>query len=185
MGYFISMLSSLLGITYWFFTKSENEVRVWGILALLAGVIILVLLPKVDFQKKSIQVIGLGGFLLLGLAQIPALSFWASSSLISDGPEGVIGLRWGILPHLLLLSSTVWISLYFLLALFGKKWKLPSALLFFVLILSLWNLYLGNILQSMLFSPYESETVLIKSEVEELKSKVNELEKEIKADKTP
>ncbi len=112
--YFIGILSSLLGIVYLFFVRTESEVHLWGLFALLAGIIILIFLPKMNQEKRTTQLISLLGFLLLSLAQIPAIYLWTSSALITDGPEGIITLRWGIIPHLLLLSLTLWMSLHFL-----------------------------------------------------------------------
>lgn len=105
--------SIITGVIYVTFPVIEAEARVWGAWIVGAGVLS-VISAMVPLTHLILRVIGIAGYSLLTIAQIVPICLWLLLVPVTDGPEGDIGTRLYIVPHVLtsLLSTATLVRIY-------------------------------------------------------------------------
>jgi len=79
----------------------EQEVRTWGIWAMLGG-ISSVLAGYIPLQRPLIRIPVIVGYSILILAQVMPIILWIMLVPITDGPQGVVGSWLYVVPHILI-----------------------------------------------------------------------------------
>lgn len=105
--------SVITGLIYVTFPVIEVEARVWGVWIVGAGVLS-VIFAMVPVTHVILRAIGIAGYALLTIAQTVPICLWLLLVPVTDGPEGDIGTRLYVVPHVLtaLLSTATLVKIH-------------------------------------------------------------------------
>lgn len=98
----VTLVSALLLFSY---GPSEAETDLWMFLGSLAGLLAIVS-AFVKPQSILLKIAGTSGFLLLLLAQVPAIYMWFTSPLIGERSKFVVS-EWYSIPHFLVVILAI------------------------------------------------------------------------------
>jgi hypothetical protein len=105
--------SVITGLIYVTFPVIEVEARMWGEWIVGAGVLS-VIFAVVPLTPVILRAISIAGYALLTIAQTVPICLWLLLVPVTDGPEGDIGTRLYVVPHVLtaLLSTATLVKIH-------------------------------------------------------------------------
>jgi len=105
--------SVITGLIYITFPVIEVEARVWGAWIVGAGVLS-VISAMVPLTHVILRAIGIAGYALLAIVQTVPICLWLLLVPVTDGPEGDVGTRLYVIPHVLtaLLSTATLVKIH-------------------------------------------------------------------------
>ena len=105
--------SVITGLIYVAFPVIEVEARVWGAWIVGAGVLS-VISAMVPLTHVILRAISIAGYALLTIAQTVPICLWLLLVPVTDGPEGDVGTRLYVVPHVLtaLLSTATLVKIH-------------------------------------------------------------------------
>ena len=141
----LAFFSLLFGGCYILLPEIEVEARYWGVLSVIAGLVIFALHPRIE-KNVILKWVGVVGFGLLAIAQWFPVQAWTFSPMITDHGESSVTQflaengHLGVIPHLILFSLSLHLALSFLRDVLKKKWEVLSVWLILALTMGTWSL---------------------------------------------